>query len=350
MVAAMSILTTLLSRAAPAAILTGLALSGAAYAQAEHRPALRGDVVVSRDALTLGDLVLHAPASLAETPMFRAPALGQAGTIQAARIVAAAEALGLAPVETGGRVQVAITRAARQVGPAEIEAALRRAMARDLSGDALATGFVFDAAPRLVLPPDLAGEVVASEISYDRRSRRVGATVWIGPSPTERRAQLRVLATVVDLVEVAVLGRALERGESLKPADVTVERRPRESVGSEMIYDGAPLDGRVARRALASGSALRAADLIRPEIVGRGDIVTVVYELPGVSLSLRAKASEAGALGDTIGLVNPQSKKPLQGVVVGPGRVSVNAAPPGPSASAGPLTSAGRLASAAPQP
>ena len=42
-------------------------------------------------------------------------------------------------------------------------------------------------------------------------------------------------------------------------------------------------------------------------------------------LTLRGQAQEAGALGDTIGVLNVQSKRVVQGVVDGPGRVTVSA-------------------------
>jgi flagella basal body P-ring formation protein FlgA len=57
--------------------------------------------------------------------------------------------------------------------------------------------------------------------------------------------------------------------------------------------------------------------------------VTIVYEVPGMTISMRGRASDAGALGDTIAVVNPQSKKTLQGQVVAPGKVSVSAPLPG---------------------
>jgi flagella basal body P-ring formation protein FlgA len=85
----------------------------------------------------------------------------------------------------------------------------------------------------------------------------------------------------------------------------------------------------VARRALQAGSVVRVGDLARPEIVTRGDVVTIVYEVPGMVLTLRGRASASGALGDTIAVVNPQSNKTLQGQVVAPGKVSVNAPLPG---------------------
>lgn len=304
-------------------ILAGSLLVAAAAAAAE-RPALRGDVTVGRDALTLGDLVEHVPAPIAETPLFRAPGLGASGTIQTRRILDAAEALGVAGIETRGRMQVSVLRAARQVGPAEIEGALKAALAAQAGLESASTGVAFDgAAPGLTLSPEVGEAVAVSDLAFDRRTRRLAATIWVGPSPTERRAALRVTGTAVELVEVAVVVRSIDRGEAVRPADVSIEKRPREAVSPDAAYEGGSLDGRVARRALSPGNVVRSGDLVKPEIVARGDIVNVVYEVPGVALSLRGRASDGGALGDTISVVNPGTKKPLQGTIVGPGRVSV---------------------------
>lgn len=311
--------------------------------RASELPALRGDVTALRDTLTLGDLVANVPPEAAETPMFRAPGLGQTGTIQARRIAAAAEALGLGRIETGGRMQVSIHRAARHVGAPDAEAAIRKRLASDFGADPLSTGIVFDApSPALVLEPTVEGEVVASDVTLDRRSRRVAATIWIGPSPNERRAQLRVSGIVVDLVEVAVVSRSLDRGQVVKPGDIVVERRAKDLIPTDAAGDGGPMEGRVAKRALGAGTLVRATDLIRPEIVARGDIVSVVYDAPGITLSMRAKAIEGGALGDTVNVINPSSKKSLQTVVIGPGRVSV-----GGSASASPARIAAAVTPAA---
>ena len=62
-----------------------------------------------------------------------------------------------------------------------------------------------------------------------------------------------------------------------------------------------------------------------PAIVQRNDSVTIVYEAPGFTLTMRGQAQDAGALGDTINVLNEQSKRVVQGVVSGPGRVTVRA-------------------------
>ena len=59
----------------------------------------------------------------------------------------------------------------------------------------------------------------------------------------------------------------------------------------------------------------------------RNDTVTLIYEAPGLTLTLRGQAQDAGALGDTISVINSQSKRVVQGVVTGPGRVTVTPSP-----------------------
>ena len=140
---------------------------------------------------------------------------------------------------------------------------------------------------------------------------------------------MRIGGAAIELVEVGVLNRALNRGETIQAADLAIERRPREGLPGDLQADAASLAGRIARRPLSAGAVVRTGDLGKPET--RGDIVTVFYEVPGMTLTLRARATEAGAQGDTIAVLNVQSKKSLHATVVSPGRVAVSAATPGPS-------------------
>lgn len=297
-----------------------------AFAPAAAEPlSLRGDVVARGDALTLSDLVAGATGPEATRPLFRSPSLGQTGTIQTRRIVQAALDLGLGDLETGGRSQVVVTRIARRIGPSEIEVAVKQALEKQhLVPEGAAMSIVFDGNPALVVPPDLGGPAVADEVVYDRDSRRLTALISVGSKPGERRSSLRVAGASVEAVEVAVLTRSLARGETVQPGDVVTERRPKNAASSEAQVDGLRIEGRVARRALAAGTAVRSGDLARPELVTRGESVVVVYEVPGLSLTVRGRAADSGALGDSIGILNPQSKRTLQATVVGPGRAAAS--------------------------
>jgi flagella basal body P-ring formation protein FlgA len=294
---------------------------------AADRTVLKGDVVVGADVLTLGDLVEGVSAEAAGTALFRAPALGQTGTIQARRILEAARPLGLSGIDTGGRTQVVVTRAARRIGAAEIEGAVKRALEAQHRVDARALAVTFDGpAPSLTVALEAQGEVVADEVVYERRSRRLSALVSLG---ADRKGSVRVTGVALEYVEAAVLTRSINRSEAVQASDFVVERRVKESLPADAQLETRTLPGQVARRALQAGSVLRVGDLARPEIVARGDVVTIVYEVPGMTLTLRGSASAAGALGDFIPVVNPQSKKTLQAQVVAPGKVSVSAPLPG---------------------
>jgi flagellar basal body P-ring formation protein FlgA len=296
-----------------------MAVAVPAMAQAAS-PRLRGDVTARHDILTLGDLVENVPAALADRPLFRAPALGSAGTIQARRITEAAGALGVAGIETGGRVQIAVQRAARRVGPAEIEAALKRGLE---TGFGLETGMTMvrldGEAPLMLAPLDLAGQASALDMVYDPRSHRISALVSLG----DRQASLRVSGVVVEMREVAVLARTLNRGEALREGDVTLERRPREGLPADVQASATAALGEVAQRTLPAGSLLREGDTALPDLVARGETVTIVYATPGISLSMRGVANDSGRMGAVVNVVNVTSKKVLQATVVGAGRVSV---------------------------
>jgi len=285
---------------------------------------LRGDVTARGDVLTLADLVEGAPASLAGRPLFRAPALGATGTIQSRRIVDAATALGLTGLETGGRMQIAVQRAARRIGPPEIEAALKRGLETGYGLAPANLSIRFDGeGPTLLAPADLAGQAAALDLTYDPRSRRIAGLVSLG----ERQASLRVSGVVLEMREVAVLTRSLDRGETVKDGDLAMERRPRETVPTDAQASASAAANEVAQHALAAGTVLRLGDTAPPELVVRGESVTIVYETPSVSLAMRGLANQGGRLGAVVNVVNTASQKVLQATVIGPGRVSVGPGP-----------------------
>ena len=67
---------------------------------------------------------------------------------------------------------------------------------------------------------------------------------------------------------------------------------------------------------------------MKPETIQRGEHVTLIYQVPGIVLTVRGKAAEGGAEGDTISVLNEQTKRTVQGVIVGPGRVLIDARQP----------------------
>jgi len=64
-------------------------------------------------------------------------------------------------------------------------------------------------------------------------------------------------------------------------------------------------------------------DLVAAKVVKRDDAVAVVFEDDGISLTLQGKAMSDASVGDTLDVINPQSKKVIQTVCIGPDQAAV---------------------------
>jgi len=94
-----------------------------------------------------------------------------------------------------------------------------------------------------------------------------------------------------------------------------------------------------ARRQLRAGQAIRTADLVKPDLVQRDQNVTLIYDAPGIYLTMRGKALDNGTEGDVVNVMNVQSKRTLSGTVIGRGQVSISPASITPVAPRPPQTS-----------
>ncbi len=313
-------------RAAVRNALTALAvlavLAGHAAAQTAV-PALRAEVTVDSDLVRIGDLVENA-GPVANIPIFRAPDPGTTGAVATDRVVAAIRPHQLIDIDTRGLAAVIVTRASRSIGPQEISARIAKALAGQYAlGEARHIMLSFDRPPHtLAVEPSANGELQVTALNYDRRTGRFDVTLDLPSSIELHRQPPRFTGTAIATVDAVAVDRPLDRGEVLQASDLTVLQRPKGVSG--IITDARAAVGLAARRELRPGQPLNAADLMKPEIVQRNETVTLVYEVPGVTLTLRGEAQQVGALGETIGVLNRQTKRVVLGVVTGPGRISVS--------------------------
>jgi flagellar basal body P-ring formation protein FlgA len=306
-----------------------LALAPLSTAQAGSdlgAPTLRRSTVVTGEIVRVGDLVENAGRA-EDVPIFRAPDLGTTGFVRTIKVLEALQAHDLIVVETSGIAEIEVTRMARAITPRDIEARVVRAFAGQYGlGDGKKLTITFDRDPRpLFVEPTATEELQVSRSSYDPRTGRFDVTFSIPGSAVAARTPLRYTGTLIETVEIATLSRPLGRGEIVKSSDVTIERRPKAEVMSDVLVRVDEVAGLSARQALRAGVPLRRNDLMKPEVVKRDETVTLIYEVPGILLTVRGKALETGSEGDVINVQNVQSKRTLQGTVTGPGRVTIAA-------------------------
>lgn len=306
--------------------LLALALPAAAADEFISSPTLRASVTVTSDVVRVGDLIDNA-GSAALIPVYRSPDLGTTGTLTVGQVLQVLRAKQVIGVMTGDIKEVQVTRLARTLASKDLESAVAAALERRFGlGEAANITVTFDRGiADMRLDASNTGALQPVATRYDARSGRFDIAFEISNDSHPAPTKLRFTGTAIETVEVAVLTRDIDRTELLKSSDLSLERRPKAEVAGEPASRDRTL-GMQLRRPMRAGTPIRVADIVKPDFVVRDQAVTIIYQVPGLYLTTRGKAVESGAEGDSISVLNLQSKRTLTGVVTGRGQVTVQGA------------------------
>jgi len=303
-----------------------LALPAQAADDGIATPTLRANVTVTSDVVRVGDLIDNA-GSAALVPVYRSPDLGTTGALPVAQVLNVLRAKQVIGVMTGDIKEVQVTRLARTLANKDLEDAVASAIERRFGlGEAANIAVTFDRGiSEMRLDASNTGALQPVATRYDARGGRFDVTFEINNDSTAAPTKLRLTGTAIETVEVAVLTRDIDRTDVLKSSDVAQERRPKAEVTGEAALRERAV-GMQLRRPMRAGTPIRVADIVKPEFVSRDQSVTVIYQVPGIYLTTRGKAIDSGAEGDTVSVLNLQTKRTLTGTVTARGQVTVQGA------------------------
>ncbi len=213
------------------ALLLALAATPAA-AQAR----LKAQATVTGDIVRIGDLVENAGVA-ANTPIFRAPDLGQTGAVPVRAVLDAVRPYGLIAVDVQGLSEVAVTRASRTISADDIEARIVRALvARHNLGKAENLKIMFDRDVRAIqLDANANAELSLARLNYDASSRRFDIVFELASGAN---ASWRYTGSAVETIEAAV-----------RDARACARRRHQ----GERHFNRAPPEERICKRAAGLG-------------------------------------------------------------------------------------------------
>ncbi len=305
------------------AALIALSAPACAADEALVAPTLRASITVSSDVVRVGDLVENA-GTAAQIAVYRAPDLGTTGALPVAQVLSVLRAKQVIGVMTGDIKEVIVTRLARTLANKDLDLAIATALERRFGlGEAANLTITLDrGVADIRLDASNSGALQPTATRFDQRNGRFDITFEITNDSTATPTKLRFTGTAVETVEVAVLAHDIDRNEMLKSSDVMLERRPK----AEIIGEPASRDrviGMQVRRPMRAGMPIRVADVVKPNLVQRDQSVTVIYQVPGIYLTTRGKAVDSGAEGDTVSVLNVQTKRILTGTVTGSGQVTI---------------------------
>jgi flagellar basal body P-ring formation protein FlgA len=138
------------------------------------------------------------------------------------------------------------------------------------------------------------------------------------PSPW----RLFVPVRVIEQVSVVVARRGLAAGDVLTAADLDARTQASTSLPYDFISDLEQAIGLTVRRAVPAGTVLAPATLVHPELVERGALVTLVSGSGTIRVKSEGVALEGGRVKERV-RVRSQSGRIVEGVVEASGEVRV---------------------------
>ena len=249
-----------------------------------------------------------------------APAPGERIVVEARQLSAIARMFGVA----WHPVSPADTAVLERPGRPLPRAALNEALAAALAGvgapadlDIVLPGY---AAP--MLPRETAAALTVEQLDYDDATGGFTASVLVtgeGMAPL----RLRLAGRAEEMVRLMVPARALPAGSVLRASDLMPVRLRRSSLHGEVARDAAQLVGMTLRAQLAAGRPVRLADLAPPGAVAKGAPVVLQVESGALSATAQGIALASGSPGERIPVLNPLSRRVVEGEVLPSGVVAV---------------------------
>jgi len=217
--------------------------------------------------------------------------------------------------------QAIVTRESRILNTSEIESALQRA----LSGTDMAADQKIELSNRAIRIPVATNMPSPFRIDnpvIDRQNGRIFAILTVATGGSEK-LNYRLDGFTYSVIDVPVLNRRIRRGDVIGVGDVIWKKIRKDSVGRNVVRDRKAAIGQAARRYLASGAQIMIDDLESPKLIRKGSLVTIYLETSNLRLTAKARASEDGALNDTIRVVNVRSKRTVEAIVRSPSKVVI---------------------------
>ena len=292
---------------------------------------LKEAVVVDQDAVRLSDI-----ADLSGVDPFQRKTLGaivvagspQPGQTRFVGIDYIRIRLKKAGVDTGslfynGSEDVRITRRASALPAARIQRAVETAIRNRMpwkNEDVTISDITFD--DTIHLPTGTLTYRIVPKRNEDFLGRTILALhLFVDGEPVRR---LWVNATVSVTSDVVTVIRPLGKNQPIKPADLSVERRDLAALPSDTISRIEDAMGNRTTRMIYPNTVLQTSMISSPPLVKRGDMVKIVANAGAMTITATGMVKQQGCIGETVRVVNTDSKRIITARVTGPGAVEVD--------------------------
>lgn len=282
---------------------------------------LRTNIMVDDDVVRLGDLFMES-LSVGDTPIAQAPAPGQTLSFDARFLSQLARAYRLDWQPDSKFEKVLVGRLSQKVAAATVIDALSAAIHERSANDARMDLVVDGGDVEFILPTDVAASVGVQSLQYDPTSQRFAA-ILVVPAEGPTALQRHVSGSVYETIDIPVLNHAVGAGTTVQEADLQwISVRTDRLIGN-VITDSRQMVGMTTKRPLRTGQMLRGSDLVMTPAIRKNSLVTLALQSGQMNLTVTGKALEDAAIGQSIRVININSKKELMGIVQDPSTIVI---------------------------
>ncbi len=298
-----------------ALVLTGLLITTMALfigIRSAMAASLKDISVIHSDVITVGDLFDNVRNN-ADYVIGAAPQPGKDMTLNARTLYRIASALDLnwRPATAGD--QITIRREANIVSYDMISDSLREA----LKNKGVDTNFnveLNNGKPSIVLPKNMPESVEVASLKYNPQRDYFQADL-VAPSIDNPLKKISVSGQVKRLVRVPVFNTTLQSGDIIGANDIKMIDVEERSLQHDVIMKPDDLIGLTPRRIAYANKFILKGTLGRPQLVQRGESVTITFTEGSLQLTAKGKALQSGAKGDIVRVTNANSSRTVDAIV-----------------------------------
>ena len=301
------------------ALSLGTALTLAAFGADAAQ--LRLAATVSDDTVRLGDFFDGIGKGDAERPVAPSPQLGRTVVFDADFLRRLAQTYHVAWQPAGPETRILVTRTARTIGIEQLRGPVIAALARRAAGGRLEVEFD-NPLLQVVVASGPNPEIAVENVFYNATQSHFSAEAVVGAGgPTPQRISITGRATLI--VQMPVLTRRINPGDLISHDDIGWAEFNANQLGGALAASETDLINHAPRRPLAVNTPIYLYDVEAPRLVNRGQMVTMVLRTYNMLLTTQGKATEDGAAGQVIRVLNTQSNRTVDATVVSANEVTV---------------------------
>ncbi len=285
-------------------------------------PVLRSNITVDAAIVTIGDMFDNA-GTLAEQPLFRAPAPGTTGQVNIAAIRTATARVVLAKFDNPGFPNVSVTRYGLAITNKDINALIAKNLKdQGILRDGMSINTQLNQSLANLYAARSDQPVKLENLIYTPSNNGFSARFLLAGS----NRPFNISGRLGILVQAPHLTRTLAKGSILKPSDVEMRPVSLQFANNAQLPMLDQVVGQQLRRQMRQGVIIRLNDVATPTLISRNDMVTIYLKSGPMTLTVKGKAMADASRGQAVSVLNLLSNTIIQGIAVNPGAVEIRPA------------------------